>query len=369
MNCFFYQTKTQYSNTGDALINGALIRTLREYGRVFVNCSLDTPTHFLTDLGINEGEEVQCKNNSEFALKIISYAKKHRNDNVYIVSGLGDIYGGGLKKVSRNLLSSCILPIYNLLGVENIRIGRSFGTLTKSMQISEWLRSLFVKYYFVRDTQSLQRCKEMHINKAKICPDMSWLYDSKAERRENNSNCVMINMKCSTLNIKEQKYMDAIITQCKCFLNELKHHTKSPVQVLVAFQVQEDAEFSQYIYSALKEDYTVSIIERQMSISELRKYYSLCSYHLSNRMHSLLSGYKYGSLPIAIIDTKMHHKIKSTFDDCELQELVIDVYDNNSLKRMDNIIYNKSELYHKVILCETKCAKEVRINLDNILKK
>ncbi|WP_158099604.1 polysaccharide pyruvyl transferase family protein [Faecalibacterium sp. An77] len=359
MNYFFYQTKTKYDNTGDALINKALISELRKYGRVFANCSAYIPVEFLEELEIRKDEQIICKNSRQFALKIIGHALLHRQDNTYIVSGLGDIYGGGVKKVMRNVLSACVLPVYSLLGVKNVRIGRSFGVMTKAMQWSEALRGLFVNSYFVRDTQSLQRCRSMGISKVQLCPDMSWIYEEGTERQENASDVVMINMKGSTLNIKEQKYIDALIKKCKTFLERLEKEKNKKVHVLVAYQVSEDEEFSQYIYQRLKDEFDVEFVDTQMKLGDLRKYYSHCGYHLSNRMHSLLSGYKYGSLPVALIDVKNHLKIAATLKDCDLDEFMIDVFDEFPESKMDNILTNKSKLYRKITICEVEQAEKI----------
>lgn len=368
MNVFFYQTKTQYSNTGDALINNALIQLLRKYGKLYANCSIDTPDEFLRELNIRNDEAIHCKNNKDFAIFIFRYATKHRGNNIYIVSGLGDMYGGGLKKVSRNLISSCVLPIYRLAGVKIIRIGRSFGLLTKSMQFSEWLRSLFVNYYFVRDRFSLEQCKNMHIHKAKLCPDMSWIYNTNKERMENAKNTVIVNMKSSTHDLMEQTYMDAIVFKCEQFIELVRRITKSDPLVIITYQVEQDYKFSEFIYSRLKVKCNTLFVREQLKLSNLEGIYNQGGYHLSNRMHSLLSGYKYGSLPVAIINTKDHFKINATFEDCGLQELVIDVFDSNPESQMINIINSKSELYKKVILCERRQSDNIIKCLNQILE-
>ena len=57
MNYIFYQTKTKFINTGDALINKALLDTLREYGKLQCNCSKEIPQDFIEEIGIKEGEK------------------------------------------------------------------------------------------------------------------------------------------------------------------------------------------------------------------------------------------------------------------------------------------------------------------------
>lgn len=47
MNTIYYQTKTKFNNTGDALINKALIEMLRNYGQLKCNCSKEIPEYLL----------------------------------------------------------------------------------------------------------------------------------------------------------------------------------------------------------------------------------------------------------------------------------------------------------------------------------
>ena len=96
MNHIYYQTKTLFSNTGDVLINKALLCKLREYGIVKANCSSEIPESFVEQLGIREGERINSNSELGFVFQILK--DRIKGSNVYIVSGLGHIAGGGEKE-------------------------------------------------------------------------------------------------------------------------------------------------------------------------------------------------------------------------------------------------------------------------------
>ena len=82
-------------------------------------------------------------------------------------------------------------------------------------------------------------------------------------------------------------------------------------------------------------------------------------------MHSLLLGYKYGALPIALIDQDKQTKIQQTMVDSGLEELSIDVC-NSSSEKIDNIVDNRERLASMVFKAEEKRVKEIKAVLESI---
>jgi len=360
MNHIFYQTKTKFSNTGDALINHALIETLRGYGTIYANCASDIPTDFLDALGILPKERIIADGEFSFIKSVISCAVKSRKaeDKVYIFSGLGDMYGGGLRLVARNLLSGMIFPVFRLFGVRIVRIGRSVGPISKLMAFSEWIRCLFLSHYYVRDSSSLERCKKYGMKKVKMCPDMSWLYDGDHPKRVNNTNTVMVNLRNSIFDEEDPDFVEATLTKCEEILFELKKHMDGNMKICVAYQISEDADFSKTVYERLKQQFGIIYIDHQMRLEELEQCYGNVDYHISNRMHSLLAGYKYGSLPIALIDTKKHVKIAATFRDCNMEALMADIFAQHEPNKIRMLFEDRNKLMERLFSCEEtqRCA-------------
>lgn len=368
MNIIYYQTKTKFINTGDALINKALLDTLRNYGIIKCNCSNDIPGYFIKELGIKDSEKIQSKTEFGFVRTILKdaiHSRKEKN-NVYIVSGLGHNFGGSLKKCVRNLIASVIFSIYHLFGVKTIRIGMSIGPVTKRLAFTEKIRGYFVDYYYVRDSKSLKLCHDIGIKKAKLCPDMSWIFDKNLIRKKNQNNKICINLRKSIFDTEDDKvYQQKMIEMCDQIINLI---SKENDEIIFCYQVQEDKDYCQEIYNFFKNKYNCKMVAHQIRLSDAEKTYGSSDYIISNRMHSLLFAYKYGALPIALIDSKKHTKIQQTFDDCDLHELIVDIY-SGTKKEIQYIAKNSKNLYKKLIEVEKQKQKEILAVLDDIFRK
>lgn len=353
MNYIFYQTKTKFTNTGDALINNSLLSVLRSYGKIKANCGNDIPKEFIQQLGINEDEKLSGYSEFNFIFAVLKYAikAKRKGDKVFIFSGLGHTYGGSLKKVIRNLIAGILFPIYKLFGVKVIRIGITLGPISHLLALTEVFRSFFIYKYLVRDTASLNLCHKIGIKKAELCPDMSWLYKINTSRKLNETNNVVVNLRNSTLDeYVDNKYIENIISKCEQILYTIKKSFNNELNIIVTYQVSGDKEFSLIIFNRLKNKFNVKFVPSQMNLDDVEKYYGKARYNISNRMHSLLLGYKFGALPIALIDIKEHIKITSAFYDSGLSELLIDV--NSNTNGTDKIINNAEILYDRLIETE-----------------
>ena len=362
-NYIFYQTKTKFTNTGDVLINKALIDTLRGYGKLQCNCSRAIPDYFIKELGINDDEKIKCKNEFMFALTILKKSIKNRN-KIFIVSGLGHNYGGGIKKCTRNIMAGIIFPIYRLFGVKIIRIGQSIGPVSKALGFTEKIRSLFINNYFVRDTQSLNLCHSLGIKKAKLCPDMSWLYLKNEPRKINYEKEVIINFR----NWKDEKKQQAVINECEEVLKVLNEKFEGKMKLIFCFQVTEDKEFCEKLFEHFEKKYQSQLIEGQLILSKAGKYYGNASYNLSDRMHSLLLGYKYGAIPVAIIDTQNNKKIQQTLEDNKLDDLSIDIYTENN-KKIKYLVNNREKLMNKLFDIEKEKQNEIVKILNDVFIK
>jgi len=370
MNYIFYQTKTKFSNTGDALINKALIDALRKCGTIFANCSKDIPENFLDELGIVPNERMVTSGDVDFALKVIKFSvKKKRGDKVYVVSGLGDVHGGGTKRVAKNILSSGVFLLYRLLGVRSVRIGRSIGKISKGMEFAEKIRGKVVNYNYVRDMRSLKKLENLGVKKARYCPDMSWMYLSNKEKSYNKTNTVVINMRGSTLGKYEEEYVAKIKPLCREVVETISKNFGKEMKICFAYQVEEDKKITNELYEMFKGDYDCTIVEKRLGLSDVEDVYKDVAFHISNRMHSLLLGYKYGSLPIALIDKEKHLKIVSTFDDIGLMELVVNISEPDKLENVvGNIISKKEVLYYELLKCEDRMVNKTLEELSSIME-
>ncbi len=368
MNIIFYQVKTQYSNAGDALINRALIEELRNHGDIYANCK-GVPKKFIEELGIEKEEKLSFREAS-FCLRILKCAIESifRKNKVYIFSGLGDMHGGSKKRAIKNIISGVISGIYRVFGVKTIRIGRSIGVITKDMKISEKIRDRFTTYSFVRDSISLETCKRMGSKKAEFCPDMSWLYKGLETPKQNENTNVMLNFKETSYGEKNEEYTKTLIEKIDLSLKALTEKLGTNLKITIAYQVEADQTFSSKLYEELKERYDVVFNSDRIHLDTAEKIYCNFSYHLSNRLHSILLGHKYGSLPIALLDKKNHLKISALMQDCELDDLMIDIFTDNVIEKVGYIVQNNKKLYTKLVKCEQEQRREIKKILKIIFR-
>lgn len=369
MNYIFYQTKTKFTNTGDVLINNALITVLRNYGKLYANCGGGIPEGFINELGVSEEEKIIGNSEATFVKNIFKHALlKEKKDRVYLFSGLGDSYGGNSKQVLRNIVSSMIFAMFRLSGVKIVRIGRSVGPMTKAMQLTEKFRSKFISYNYVRDSKTLERCQKYGIKNVKYCPDMSWLYDYERLRNINYTNTIMVNLRNTIFDDVDERFVNTTLRSLDLVLEAFYAHYGEKMKVIVAYQMEEDANFSELVYARLKEKYNATYIDHQMKLNELEKYYGIVDYHISNRMHSLFGGYKYGSLPVALIDVENHTKISATLKDCGLDELSVDIYKKDIKSEVEYLILYRNSLMNHMFGVETSMQKKIRDILDDIFE-
>ena len=349
------------------MINKALLDTLRNFGQLKCNCSKEIPDYFIKELGIQDSERIDSESELGFVLGILKDAKnsKKNNSKVFIVSGLGHNSGGSPKKCIRNIIASLIFIVYRAFGVKTIRIGTSIGPITKLLAVTENFRGKFIDYYYVRDTKSLKLCHDIGIKNAKLCPDMSWLYDLNGKRELLKNNNICVNLKSTVVSSsdgEDKYYQQKMVETCGKILEKLYSEGST---VYFCYQVLEDKDYCSYVYSQFKDKYNCQLIEEQMRLDNAEDIYAKCAYNISNRMHSLLLGYKYGSLPIALIDQEKHTKIQQTMVDSNIEELSIDVY-NSKPEQIDNIIANKERLAEMVFKAEKDRQEEIIDVLKNI---
>ncbi len=369
MNMFFINVRTQFGNSGDALINRELIKELRKYGKIFANCGEDVSADFIEDLMLKPEEMVKVKNTFAYSIKIIKCALKSvfSKDTVYSFGGLGDCYGGNFKSIVKDLVSFAVFCIYRLLGVKIISIGKSFGKLTKAKRVSQKIRSIPINYYFIRDVRSINYCKSFGIKKAKYCPDLSWLLCSE-KNTVNLSNAVAITFRSFADINKDADYDDKFINNIVSILRQMKNKLDNKIKVIVFYQVEYDAVFMESIYHRLASlnEFDVQFIPDRIRLKDVEKLYGNLHFHISNRMHSIFLGFKYGSLPIALLDDS-NRKILSTFEDASFTDLIVKIgsEENHIINRVNDIFDNQELYLKRLITYENECQAKI----ENTLKK
>lgn len=253
MNFYFVNEKTQYENSGDALINRELITLLRKSGKVFANCPKECPDFFIEELELNKEEIIRSKKSVSFTLKIISRAIRSiiSSDSVYVFGGLGDANGENISSAFKDILVSLVYCIYRLIGIRIIVIGKSFGTQGKLNKMTTRFRSLLVNEYYVRDLKSLEYCHSIEIKKAKYCPDLSWQMES-FKKNVNQGGVVLATFRIPPHIKNAESYEQRLIEKLEIILDEIHNQLRIDIDLVLAYQVKKDIKVMRRIQKAVE---------------------------------------------------------------------------------------------------------------------
>ena len=122
-------------------------------------------------------------------------------------------------------------------------------------------------------------------------------------------------------------------------------------KILVGYQVEYDRDFGYEIYQhLLSRKYQVDFMDERITINNAHNIYGEVKCIISNRLHVLIYGARYGAIPIPLIDIKKHLKIVGIFQDCQLDNLLLDLNQKgDELTRMLSIIVDSQDKYRKQI--------------------
>lgn len=190
---------------------------------------------------------------------------------------------------------------------------------------------------------------------------MSWLYLKGQERKINETTTVILNPRDWGNKSQENE----TILRIGEILKEFNKKMNKKMKLIFLYQVKKDKDISKRMYDHFKDTYQSEFVEEQVNLDTAKEYYCKASYNISDRMHSLLLGYKYGALPVAVIDTDKNVKIGQTFKDANLEKLIIDIYKGKT-ENVLQILENKDMLMNKLLDVEKDKQKEITNILDKI---
>ena len=120
------------------------------------------------------------------------------------------------------------------------------------------------------------------------------------------------------------------------------------------------------IYDQLSDVSNLTLCKELITLDNAAEYYGKAKYILSNRLHVLLLGYKYGAPTICVSDIEKHRKIRGIFTDNGLQDVLLDFNTSSKqlLSQLAALTENTVSLEHKILMVENQNWQE----LDNIFK-
>lgn len=342
-NTIFYKTTADFDNTGEVLIYKSLLEFLRKYGNVIVNDGVGIQPKFLNRIGIVDKERLSKKTSLKFIPYMIfkSIIGIFKRDKIFFVTGVGEHSVVGIKCVVKNIVSFLFLLILRLCGVTIVRIGMSMRIQGTMAALSEKLLSRMINHYYVRDSISLNNCKKAGVKKCKMAPDLSWGYKVPNEDQCKNRKDIYMSFRffCESKN-GCGLYQEKIISVIKQIVAEI--HDKIDGNIVFSFQCDEDKSFMESIFLQLSHIPNLIMSKELITLDNANSYYGNAKVILSNRLHVLLLGYKFGAPTICITDKEKHRKIQGIFSDNGLLGNLIDfnIPENQLIANIIHILDN-----------------------------
>ncbi|KQS30694.1 polysaccharide pyruvyl transferase family protein [Dyadobacter sp. Leaf189] len=366
MRYLFINPRTQYENTGDLLINKALIDQLSRYCKVIVD-DRDKPEWFSKELKSNNSEMLSKISDRTLVAtligRLISNRLKGDQDKYYLAFVPGDISRTGRKMAMQTLKGIALLVILRCLGCKIVRFGISVGNFDTQNQFWSSVESRFYSFLGIRDTESLAKAREFGFHNTKYFPDLAWVSNHKPIKSDLPSkNYIVLSFRSNAYGIKhDSQYFLKIANRLKAILSSSDFtHCK----IVLCYQVSYDREACLELCEKLNE-FEIEFIDKKLLLKESVELYSNAEFIVSNRLHVLLLGMLSDVLVFPLIIPKDNKKIVSILKDNKLDHTILNM-DDSALLNLEtmNEIVKRRDVELKRIQATIKLNKE---NTDSIL--
>lgn len=355
----FYSAITQFDNLGDLLINKILISEVRNYARLVVNVN-GVPEWYRQELGLLP-EEIIEESRSKFRVRIILAGIRRLSGfkkNTFAIINPGHSYGdmkvlGGV--FFRILINSTL--IY-LSGVRRCRFGCSIGPFWGRRESLERWQSRLTYFNSVRDSSSKSYAESIGIRNTVYFPDLAWLMETQYTRERpsiESREFVILSFRDSTpgflgQHLDTQEYQNLLFSKIDGIVEYASNVLSK--KILVCHQVERDESMSKLIYERYKSKHKVDLLDSRVTARDIEEVYSSSCLAFSNRLHVLMFSMAFGSLPVAVIDSKRHTKISGIFIDSSMESLILDIHDKDTFvrQRLDDLLQRQMPSLNEIIV-------------------
>ena len=365
-NIIFYKTTANFDNTGEVLIYKSLLELLRQQGKIIVNDSAKIQPLFLNRIGIKDEEKLSNNTSLSFIPAMIFFALKSlfSSTKINFVTGVGEHVVSGYKDILKNIISFFFLLLLRILNVKVIRIGMSMRFSGKFEAWSERLLALVFNYYYVRDSLSLQYCRNAGISKCRLAPDLSWAYVADSPSTI-SKRYIIFSLRNFASKENQFEYATHLTKVVVALIDSILR--KNPKQqILFTYQVNKDFPFMQQLYEACKDYHTnITLVSDLITLENAQEYYGNSSLVFSNRLHILLLAYKYHALTVGLTDIAEHVKIKGIFEDARLANHLIDI--NQTFAKIETNYEKLSEHSQDEVQAIKNIEADYRLELQTVI--
>lgn len=338
MNNIFIETKTQFGNSGDQLINRSLLDVCRQYGEVILNDS-STPDWYLDEISGPSDKRYSSLLTGISFYKYILWAQlksrfslRANKKRIFLFLPPGHISREGIEqnKVIKSLYLK--LAILHFFGVKIIRVGFSIGPFDEMNRKLEIFGSKKFSCYGLRDAENLQYARDIGLSNISFCPDMAWAFNKNQMQSKQinvNRTGVILSFRSNTYGtVHDDSYTNYVIEKIIPILQVIGN---KDTKISVCYQVEFDRAGAELIFERLSKNFNVELIPKLLSVEDAFEVYRNAEVVISNRLHVLLLTGLAGALPLALINTSHNRKIASIFADNGLSDCIIDTNSKNCI--------------------------------------
>lgn len=328
-NLIFYKTTADFDNTGEVLIYKSLLQFLRKYGDVIVNDGDSIQPKFLERIEIAEQERLSNWTNNSFIVHMLCTALRNifSSRQIYFVTGVGEHSVRTGKAVLKNFFAIGFIGLMRCCGVKAIRIGMSMRFSNNFLaKRSERMLSHLFNHYYVRDSISLNNCREAGVKKCQLAPDLSWGYaiNAPATKTKEDKDVIIFSFRnyCES-GVNREAYKKLLTERIVALITYLTE--KGIYKIWLTHQCNEDYTYAKEIYDLLPARNRVELKQELVTLENGEDYYGKAILTLSNRLHVMLLAYKFGSPTVCLTDVERHRKITGIFRDNNLGDVLMDI--------------------------------------------
>lgn len=338
---YFYSSKTQFENIGDALIARELLCFIRKRASDFYVDDRSTPEHFKKLINLMD-QESSSKRGAGFKRKIIKDLLTRKNC-VYVFKP-GHIFKS--KFSISDLVYYLFFIALGLLGLRYVQYGCSIGPLDKWNVFFSRLMNPFYLDRTAREDYSIDFLKENLIDPVRYFPDLAFLLKFRP-RLGNDEGFFCFSFRTGTINMDDHGYTAKIE---KILLNENLPFLSSR-KIKVCSQVERDSAYMRSLAKlfSVAPDNKVFFDDHVCSVDVFLDFYNNVDFVLSNRLHVLLSAASRGAIPIALIDKNTHTKITGIFEKVGLSDLIVDINEPENAVKNIQVIFESKQIFNALL--------------------
>lgn len=327
MNLIFFQPAAQVINTGDILINRALLSLLRRHGKVVFN-DIGRPKWFVDEC-VESGDLLLSRLGERSMSKAIdrhlSLSRKTK-DKIFLFFPPGHTSRKGFKRAWLHLKQTMALAYLRFRGCSIIRVGFSIGPFDFSNSLIESLSTWVYKVYGLREQNSLNLARRFLFRSVQYFPDLAWAFHVENEDTlsEVDHEHVVLSFRSNVYGtVHDPSYLEHTNEQLKNALLAV-FSVDQPIQVV--YQVGSDRDAMLDLTSYLSRYFNqVDFIDKCLSVKEAGEIYKSSMLVVSNRLHVLLYAILYHKQGIAVINPNDNKKITGIFHQNRLGRNLLDI--------------------------------------------